>query len=160
MGIGSPRPTSPTLCGSAGGLACFRAAPPTDNISVLAIRRWVHLQDDSRHLWTMATNNPADKASAAASTLQSGLVCARCEHVNPGWNSTCEGCGAGLWKYCPKCDQRNQRTASHCSACGTSLRPSTLARWRESRRVRPIHLLLLMFGTVIAYLIIKLVNLR
>ncbi len=113
----------------------------------------------------MAPNSPADKASAATSMPQGGLVCARCEHVNPGWNSTCEGCGAGLWKYCPKCDQRNQRTASHCSACGTCLRPSTLARWREqlmpaSRQVRPIHLLLLMFVTVIAYLIVKLANLR
>ena len=51
-----------------------------------------------------------------------GVLCGRCEHVNPGGNQTCEHCRAGLFVTCHNCGSTNQAALSLCRECGRTLR--------------------------------------
>lgn len=59
---------------------------------------------------------PANVASAGR-----GILCAKCEHLNPGGRETCEYCESGLFIDCPKCEMQNVRALAYCLGCKTPL---------------------------------------
>jgi predicted nucleic acid-binding Zn ribbon protein len=68
-----------------------------------------------------------------------GVLCAKCQHLNPAAQTTCELCGARLYITCEKCGRQNKRVATRCSECHARLHRSVWKRWRHalvSRRSR------------------------
>lgn len=53
-----------------------------------------------------------------------GILCAKCEHLNPGGRETCEYCETELFVSCPKCSTQNVRALSKCLECKTPLHRS------------------------------------
>ena len=47
-----------------------------------------------------------------------GVLCAKCEHLNPPGSTTCESCQASLFRTCPKCGKPYQQAYSRCIHCG------------------------------------------
>jgi hypothetical protein len=74
--------------------------------------------------------------------VQRGVLCAKCEHLNPPGLSTCEFCNAHLHLLCSYCRQRNARVQSCCSQCGRSLHRSFWSRGWQALfgRERKMHL--------------------
>jgi hypothetical protein len=60
-----------------------------------------------------------------------GVVCAKCEHLNPRGRNTCGHCGAHLYVLCHSCGNRNPRSVSACTECGRRLHRSL---WRRITR--------------------------
>ncbi len=70
-----------------------------------------------------AENNPADAKRKDAA----GVLCAKCDHLNPPGSTECEHCHSALFRDCPKCGKTVQRVFSRCNHCGASL-----ARWGKN----------------------------
>ena len=66
-----------------------------------------------------------------------GVLCAKCEHLNPRGNSDCRKCGAHLYVSCVDCGHRNERLRSRCLSCGRRLHRSFLQR--VAKRILPAH---------------------
>lgn len=60
-----------------------------------------------------------------------GLLCARCEHLNPATLEKCESCGSHLFIFCGRCNTRNQRVHSRCVKCNRRLHRS-VGEWVKS----------------------------
>jgi hypothetical protein len=50
-----------------------------------------------------------------------GVVCPRCERVNPRGAAACEACGRGLVRVCPDCHADDWSGATECRQCGRHL---------------------------------------
>jgi ribosomal protein L40E len=51
-----------------------------------------------------------------------GVICPKCETLNPPGAQHCSRCGAGLVpKTCPRCRERNVAHARFCNQCGAQL---------------------------------------
>jgi hypothetical protein len=96
----------------------------------------------------------------------SGILCAKCEHLNPGSSHLCARCGSHLHINCPKCGSRNPRVLSRCSHCRHRLHRPAWQRWRRkfargNQKLRLFHVVLLVLAVIITYkIIIKLVEYR
>ncbi len=55
-----------------------------------------------------------------------GVLCAKCDHLNPPGSTECDHCHARLFRVCSKCGQSYQDALSRCPHCGT--RPGRLSR--------------------------------
>lgn len=112
----------------------------------------------------MTENDPPARAAETGPSAETGVVCAKCAQLNPNGRKICESCGAHLFVTCQHCGHRNQRIAPQCSHCGTRLHRSFWRRWRKKLftdrgRLKPIHLLMMLFVALAAYVIIvKLAN--
>jgi hypothetical protein len=75
-------------------------------------------------------------SESAASEVKNerGVLCHKCEHLNPLGLTECERCGRGLFAACPKCRQQNQRGLSRCPKCQHHLHRSVF----HSRKKRPL----------------------
>lgn len=51
----------------------------------------------------------------------SGVVCPRCEEINPPQAEACAACQQGLVRRCPDCATANWSGADHCAQCGRAL---------------------------------------
>lgn len=50
-----------------------------------------------------------------------GVICPKCEHVNPEGTDTCGDCRSSLLRSCPACGNQNWSGADACRQCGQSL---------------------------------------
>jgi hypothetical protein len=100
----------------------------------------------------------------ATGKSRSGVLCAKCDHLNPPGASQCTACGSHLHVTCTGCGQRNPRVLARCPKCGRRLHRS---RWRRLKRkffnkrwkVTPLQIILLVVLVLVAYkLIILLVE--
>jgi len=46
-----------------------------------------------------------------------GVLCVKCEHLNPISREECEVCRAHLWVNCRECGAKNRRINIHCDEC-------------------------------------------
>ncbi len=55
-----------------------------------------------------------------APTIQShkGVLCERCDHLNPPGSEACEWCHIALWVTCRFCGERNPMALPRCDSCG------------------------------------------
>ena len=95
-----------------------------------------------------------------------GVLCAKCEHLNPAGGHICTRCGSHLHVNCPKCGRRNPRAMNRCSQCRHRLHRSPWQQWRRriargNRKIKLFHVVLLVLTIMITYkIIIKLVEYR
>jgi hypothetical protein len=50
-----------------------------------------------------------------------GILCSRCEHLNPDGIESCEHCDEPLFANCPACSARNNRAVTNCKQCRSPL---------------------------------------
>ncbi len=60
-----------------------------------------------------------------------GVLCAKCDHLNPPGSKVCGECGAHLFVACHYCGHKNRRVDAVCSQCGHHLHRSM---WRRLQR--------------------------
>ncbi len=77
-----------------------------------------------------------------------GVLCVKCEHLNPPGLDKCETCDAHLFVVCSRCGHRNGRVLSRCAGCRGKLHRSIRERWKGGSEVQPVNLLY--FGLGIA----------
>jgi uncharacterized paraquat-inducible protein A len=98
------------------------------------------------------------------SPSQSGVACAKCEHINSRGRSVCERCGAHLYVLCHSCGHRNERFHTRCPECGHKLHRSPVKRAVRAflgKDKKGAQVLLLVLAILIGIaLIIWLTNLR
>lgn len=88
-----------------------------------------------------------------------GLLCAKCDHLNPAGSEQCEHCQSELFSDCHKCGERNQTVVSKCRKCGTKLRRVQRKRKRTSWRKisKPMGLTILTVGVIVVAVIVMMV---
>jgi hypothetical protein len=67
----------------------------------------------------------------AARRPRKGVLCAKCEHLNPPGSGTCERCQSHLYVTCIDCGTRNERVRSRCLECGRKMHRNLLQRVRR-----------------------------
>jgi hypothetical protein len=73
------------------------------------------------------------KKQIEGSRGERGVLCAKCEHLNPAGLNTCEFCRAHLHVVCSFCGHQTARVQSRCSKCNHRLHRSILGRvWRAA----------------------------
>jgi len=79
-----------------------------------------------------------------------GVLCAKCEHLNPAPKHACEKCGSHLYIACKDCGARNPRVRTRCDSCGRRLHRGWFAKLesRVFKRGRKITLLQLILAAV------------
>ena len=84
---------------------------------------------------------------------RSGVLCAKCEHLNVQSHNVCEFCGAHLHVVCHSCGHRNERVRTRCVECGHRLHRSWLRRltllFGKDRKMSVIQTILLIVGILI-----------
>jgi hypothetical protein len=93
-----------------------------------------------------------------------GVLCAKCDHLNPPGCNVCEECDAHLYVTCHSCGHRNRRVDAVCGHCGHHLHRSLGRRLRkklfpQNRKIILVEAALLIILVLAAYrLIVKLVE--
>jgi hypothetical protein len=77
------------------------------------------------------TSNHESSAPASEAKAERGVLCAKCEHLNPSGLLSCEFCGSRLFIKCRSCGQTNHRVAGRCTQCGHRMHRSW---WRSKLR--------------------------
>ena len=96
----------------------------------------------------MVDNAPKEKKLESR-----GVLCAKCEHLNPPQSSICNRCGAHLFLTCKACGQSNLRVLTRCTACNKRLHADFLARFERGRgRKRKSTLVVLLVLGLVALL--------
>lgn len=72
-------------------------------------------------------NNPPDEVKESKS--KRGLLCPKCEHLNPLGLDKCEYCQSHLFIVCKKCGTTNQRALSRCTSCRQAFHSVDAPRW-------------------------------
>ncbi|HOX04325.1 MAG TPA: zinc ribbon domain-containing protein [Candidatus Paceibacterota bacterium] len=69
--------------------------------------------------------NAKDPSEAAvphkeAPTIQShkGVLCEKCDHLNPPGSEACEWCHRALWVTCGSCGEKTPIALPRCDSCG------------------------------------------
>lgn len=66
--------------------------------------------------------NPSSSGSSPVPRRKGrGVLCARCEHLNPSELENCEYCDTPLHMDCPSCGMVNARILTQCTECRTPL---------------------------------------
>jgi uncharacterized paraquat-inducible protein A len=60
-----------------------------------------------------------------------GVLCAKCEHLNPASAELCEKCGAHLYIACTHCGRKNKRVDARCYHCHHRLHHSKFHRLKR-----------------------------
>ena len=93
--------------------------------------------------------------NAARVTTRRGVLCAKCEHLNPPQMNECETCGAHLFLACKECGEGNERVRTRCVKCGRRLHRSLWQRSRKrmgrSGRLAVAKVLLFCLGLLLMY---------
>jgi hypothetical protein len=81
------------------------------------------------------TNNASSSGPAPLPRRKGrGVLCARCEHLNPSELETCEYCDTPLHMKCPACSVVNPRVLTQCTECRTPLHRSAASAASEAQR--------------------------
>lgn len=95
-------------------------------------------------------------------TTRRGVLCAKCEHLNPPHSNECETCGAHLFLSCKECGEGNERVRTRCLKCGRRLHRSWLQRSRKKMgrggRLMAAKVVLYCFGLLLVYGLLVLVS--
>ena len=62
-------------------------------------------------------SEPSRWDGAPTGPMGKGILCCKCEHLNPTGLEKCERCGQSLFIDCPKCRKRNARVLMQCVSC-------------------------------------------
>lgn len=94
-----------------------------------------------------------------ASGVVKGVLCAKCEHLNPPGTNECRFCGAHLYVTCHACGVRNPRVNARCSECHHSMHRSLFKKWYrkfapKKSRYKPWHFVLLAGAVYVTYRVI------
>lgn len=81
---------------------------------------------------------------------QRGVLCIKCEHLNPPDIENCEECGAHLYVNCQECQTKNSRVSARCSHCGRRLHKRKKRRGREERGINLLYVALVLAGILVA----------
>lgn len=81
-----------------------------------------------------------------------GVLCIKCEHLNPPDIEACEDCGAHLFVNCQECQTKNPRVSARCSHCGRRLHKRKKRHGREERGVNLVFIGLVL-GAILAAII-------
>ncbi len=86
----------------------------------------------------------------AASLLKTtrGVLCVRCEHLNPLEAEECEICQTHLYVNCHECGAKNPRIGARCVACHRRLHKARPSSSRRSGRVISMKLVLFVLGGI------------
>jgi hypothetical protein len=72
-----------------------------------------------------------------------GVLCAKCDHLNPPGSKVCEECGARLFVACHYCGHKNRRVDAACAQCGHHLHRSVWRRWQRKILGQNVKLLVI-----------------
>ena len=78
-----------------------------------------------------------------------GVLCAKCEHLNPEGLEKCETCQAHLFIFCSYCGSKNGRVLARCRKCRRRLKDGLRRRLRD-REKGPVNLIYIGIGIVVA----------
>lgn len=81
---------------------------------------------------------PADSEAGPAGP---GVLCVKCEHLNPPGVDKCINCEAHLFVFCTHCNHRNARVHSRCERCNRKLHRTVQERWKDGAEPKPVNLL-------------------
>ena len=107
-------------------------------------------------------SNPESGLTAPPS--ERGVLCAKCDHLNPPGSKACEECGDHLYVACHYCGHKNRRVDAVCAECGHHLHRSLWRRWQrkflgQNRKILIVELILLVIVVVVGFnLIVRLVE--
>lgn len=101
--------------------------------------------------------------SKADKRPRKGVLCAKCEHLNPPSLGTCERCHSHLFVTCGDCGTRNERVRTRCSDCGRKLHRSLWQRigrrtFGRPTGVTPTAVFFFLAGVAIVFGIIVLIS--
>lgn len=65
-----------------------------------------------------------------------GVLCGKCEHLNPRGANECRRCGSRLFVSCNDCGARNERVRTRCRSCGRRLHRPLLDRLAGKLRMK------------------------
>lgn len=65
----------------------------------------------------MMTSNASDTPTPSP-TKSRGILCSKCERLNPHGLENCDRCGEDLFYSCHRCGERNQKVFNRCRKCG------------------------------------------
>ena len=85
-----------------------------------------------------------------------GVLCAKCEHINPRKLSSCERCSAHLYVTCVDCGHRNERGFTRCKECGRRLHRRLGERLVRrivgpNFAIKPLHVLIFCAGIALVF---------
>lgn len=108
---------------------------------------------------TEARAEPGAGAEQANSRASKGVLCGKCEHLNPRGIDKCERCDSHLYVTCQQCKHRNPRVASRCSNCNHHLHKSKSKKFfrkmfKKDRGKIVLQVGLGIIGAIIAFKII------
>jgi ribosomal protein L40E len=88
-----------------------------------------------------------------------GVLCAKCEHLNPPGTNECRFCGAHLYVTCHACGVRNPRVNARCCECKRSMHRTFWGKWArkltpKKSRYKLWHFILLAIAVFITYKVI------
>ena len=71
---------------------------------------------------------------------EKGVLCPKCNHLNPGGLKQCEYCNSQLFVKCKKCGAKMQRVISKCPACRHRMHKSPFRKlksrmFRRSKKI-------------------------
>lgn len=79
-------------------------------------------------------NNPPEEEKSSKS--KRGILCPKCEHLNPLGLDKCEYCQGHLFIVCKKCGATNQRVLSRCTSCRQAFHGGDTPRWLKKLKGR------------------------
>lgn len=91
-------------------------------------------------------SDPFERAAGRPTGL--GVLCVKCEHLNPADQEKCAACDAHLHVFCARCGHRNARVHSRCEKCNRKLHRTVRERWKGGDEPRPVNLIY--FGLTLA----------
>jgi hypothetical protein len=104
---------------------------------------------------------PENDVSAPPSPhkARKGILCAKCEHLNPPGSDVCEYCHAHLFLSCKSCGHRNERVRTRCTECGHRLHRGFFYQLRrrltqERNRYILVYLPLTILVSYLAYRVV------
>jgi ribosomal protein L40E len=83
-----------------------------------------------------------------------GVLCVKCEHLNPIDLDDCETCKAHLYVNCLECGAKNPRVGSRCVQCGRRLHKSKRGSSRDRRPLSRGWTLGIVLGIVLAIVLV------
>ncbi|MCF7668894.1 MAG: hypothetical protein K9N48_03855 [Verrucomicrobia bacterium] len=92
-------------------------------------------------------------------SVQKGILCAKCEHLNRRGTETCRRCGSALYITCKHCKTKNPRVTTKCSNCKHSLHRSRrnrfLRKWMPKRQRKVAGQVAL--GVAVGFIVYKII---
>ena len=95
-----------------------------------------------------ATEKSAGTGDEILNISGRGILCAKCEHLNPAGLEKCETCQAHLFVFCTYCGTRNGRVLTRCTKCRRRLKAGLGRKLRDTDR-KPVNLVYIAIGLVV-----------